>query len=529
MVERGELTPGITESKQLKIDIEGLHNELRMKSGTIQELTSSINATVILLERLDRFNSDINSAFQSKLKGIASTTFDLSRISAQIILPGITKIRITNIHIPLYAKIVLLGESSVGKTHLVLSMIDAEYSPTQGSTVGVDKFYKSVKLPIEGYDPQLCFWDLGGQWNFRAVNELFLNEASVILLVFDITRPETFTELEYWMEMVKTARGSQNVKVFIIGNKIDVGGSAVPRSQIDDFLKMNNLNRFYKTSAVTKQNLMGLLEDIAGAVDWSSLMKTLPPEVLLSVENELKDLRKHTKIFMLTDLMAELEHRLKDIDLIMLKAVLKKNAAQEIVQFGRSELFIILDPEMIDKGIAKIIGMAAESNGMVNFDEINGLKSLRILDSKQKKLLMEYLVNEKVCYFVRDDTWLFPHVLHRKENEIKLDRLTLEILNSEPISGGIKFTGPGDLIFNRFTVLLAQELGIPENISNIAGVWKIARGHNKTVLMGQFIPSSNGGVIRLKVGGGQGTKQYDRIFEILQQTLSTYASKFENI
>jgi len=159
-------------------------------------------------------------------------------------LPEIPKIEIKNVHIPLYAKIVLLGESSVGKTHLVLSMTNAEYSPTQGSTVGVDKFYKPVKLPIEGYDPQLCFWDLGGQWNFRAINELFLNEAAVILLVFDMTRPETFTELAYWMKMVKSIRGSSNMNVMVVGNKIDVGGSAIPSSQINTFLKENNLKRF---------------------------------------------------------------------------------------------------------------------------------------------------------------------------------------------------------------------------------------------------------------------------------------------
>ena len=232
---------------------------------------------------------------------------------------------------------------------------------------------------------------------------------------------------------------------------------------------------------------------------------------------------------MLTDLMAELENRLGNIDPILMKVLLKKNAAQEILQFGRSELFIILDPELIDKAIAKIIGKAAESNGMVSFDEINGLKSLRVIDKKQKKLLMKYLENENVCYKVRDNTWLFPHVLHRHESEIKADRLTLEILNSEPVSGGIKFNGPGDLIFTRFTVLIAQELGVPEKASNIAAVWKIGRGHNLTAFMGQFIPSSKGGVIRLKVGGAQGTKQYNRVFEILQQTLSTYASKFAKI
>ncbi|MHA1674494.1 MAG: SBBP repeat-containing protein [Promethearchaeota archaeon] len=557
LVKQGKLTPALTESKQLRTDVEEMNTELRMKSGVIQNIASLENAANTLLERLDQFNLDITSNFQAQLRGISSTTIDLQelspsitmqeipkiqisppiplqeipkiRISPPIPLPEIPMIRIKNVHIPLYAKIVLLGESSVGKTHLVLSITNVDYSPTQGSTVGVDKFYKPVKLPIEGYDPQLCFWDLGGQWNFRAINELFLNEAAVILLVFDMTRPETFAELEYWMEIVKTVRGSPDMNVIVIGNKIDVGGSAIPNSQIKAFLKENNLKRFYKTSAVTKQNIGVLLEDIAGAVDWSTLMKEVPPDVLAAVENELKHISKHTQIMKLVDLMSDLDQRLGAIDPIMLKAVLKKNAAQEIVQFGRSELFIILDIEMIDKAIATIIGTAAEANGMVSFDEIAGLKALRMLDQKQKKLVMDYLVQENVCYIVREDKWLFPHVLHRHESEITADRLTLDILNSGPISGSIKFRGPGDLIFSRFTVVVAQELGIPEEVSNITTMWKFGRGHNKTAVMGQFIPSSQGGVIRIKAGGGQGTIQYTKIMEILRNILSTYASQFADI
>ncbi len=529
MAERGELTHAINESKKLKGDLDLLQTKLQSHTRTISELSSILNAVETLMERLNRFNLDISGAFQAKLKGISAPTVDLSRVSAQISLPEITKIKISKIHIPLYSKIVLLGESSVGKTHLVLSMTDADYSHTQGSTVGVDKYYKTVKLPIEGYDPQMCFWDLGGQWNFRAVNELFLNEASVILLVFDMTRPETFEELKYWIEMVKIARGLDIDNIFIIGNKIDVGGSAISMNRINEFLDSNGISikRFYKTSAVTKHNIDVLIEDIAGAVDWSALMKEIPPEVLSSVENILKKLRLDKKILKFTDLMREFEQRLEGIDQILLKAILKNNATQEIVQFGHHEVFIILDPEIIDKSIAKIIGLAAESNGTVTFDGIKQLKKLRSLDNKQKNLLMEYLEQENVCYPVRDGVWLFPHVIH--DEKIKVEKITLDILDSGSISGGIKFIGPGDLIFSRFTVLVSHEFGIPEKMSNIAAVWTIGRGHNKTAVMGQFISSPKGGVVRLKSGGGRGKKILDQVFEMLNQILSAYASKSEMI
>ena len=62
-----------------------------------------------------------------------------------------TTIPLVAIKSPLHAKVVLLGESLVGKTHLALSMTNAEYSPTQGSTVGVDKFFKAVRITDDGF------------------------------------------------------------------------------------------------------------------------------------------------------------------------------------------------------------------------------------------------------------------------------------------------------------------------------------------------------------------------------------------
>jgi len=428
----------------------------------------------------------------------------------------------------LYAKVVLLGESSVGKTHLVLTMTGEEYLPTQGSTVGVNKYYKPVKTSLKEYDTQLCFWDLGGQWNFRAVNELFLNEAAVILLVFDVTRPDTFEALNYWYDMVRKTRCPAIDCMFIVGNKLDVGGNAIQDEVLTNFLKTCDISKYYQTSAKTGVGVKTLLEDLAGAIDWSSLIKEIDTKIMGDISRELKKLSVQNNVMKTTELINNLVSIIPDTDQFLIKAALKRYASQDSIQINRSEVFILLKPEETKKYIDNLISMAANSDGIISFEEV--YRNWKY-NKEQLKVLFQFLESENVCYPIKNRIWVFPNVRHKAEPE--LEHWTQIILNSDPQTMAYKISGPDDLIFSRLTVNIAREYGAPENqsgfLSNTAGLWIIGHGHEQTALLIQFNPSKTGSVIRYKAGGGKGKELLEQINELSKQLFAAYTSDYNLI
>ncbi len=522
-IENRQLTEAMKQIPNLILELEKLKTSIQPDLGRNQTLASVLGPIQNLSAQATRLNTRIESEFAAILKGASTEAPMLTRVVADIHLPEITKIALSTVKTPLYAKVVLLGESSVGKTHLVLSATGQEYSPLQGSTVGVDKYFKPVKIEVGGYDPQLCFWDLGGQWNFRAINELFLNEASAVLLVYDVTRPDTFQNLQYWIDLVKQIRGPSKDHLFIIGNKLDVGGNAVPESELGTFLNRNGLVRIYYTSAKSGEGIARLMEDLAGSIDWSALIRNVDPRVVSAIGSALKDLRVTAKVMRLTDLLNHFASLpgVKDLaDPLLLKVVLRQYATQEIIQFGRSDLFIVLDPEFLGKWVAKLLSNAARAEGVVNRE--NNLKTGTI-SINQLDLLFQYLENEKICYALRPGTWVFPNVLHK--GEPSLDDSIQLVLNSAPQTVGFRIKGPGDLIFSRLTVTLARELGVPAFASNVAGVWIHGQSIGKTAVLLQFIPALDGGVIRVKAGGGRGVEVLAQIQEIARQVFAAYTSE----
>ncbi len=523
-IEQKQLTDAIRQIPIMMNELEQLRTSILPELGRNQTLATVLIPVENLLTQAARLKTRVEAEFAAILKGASKETPALvSRVTADIRLPEITKIALSSVKTPLYAKVVLLGESSVGKTHLVLTATGQDYSPMQGSTVGVDKYFKPVKIDLSGYDSQLCFWDLGGQWNFRSINELFLNEAAAILLVYDVTRPETFQSLQYWVDMVKHSRSPSKEQLFIIGNKLDVGGNAVPEKELSEFLARNALLRIYYTSAKNGEGISRLMEDLAGSIDWSALIKNIDPGVIVAVGNALRELRANNKVMRITDLMNQLATLTvfnNNANPLVLKAIIRKYATQELIQFGRSEVFIVLDPEFLGKWVAKLLSNAARADGVVTREEY--LKT-EVINPTHLDIFFQYLENENICYPLSPGAWVFPNVLHK--GEPNLEGYVKMILESAPQTKGYQIKGPGDLIFSRLTVTLARECGLPAFASNVAGLWIQGEGSNKTAALIQFIPARDGGVIRIKAGGGRGIEFLAQFEEIVHHVFAAYTSE----
>ena len=153
--------------------------------------------------------------------------------------------------IELNYKLLFLGETSVGKTSLLLRYTENKFDNGL-PTVGVDVKYKY--LTYENKKIRLEIWDTAGQERFRGIAKNYFRGAHAIIFVFDITNKESFNKLKNWMNDAK-----QNINEFtelvIAGNKIDLEEKrSIPKEIIQEFAEKNNLEIF-STSAKTGEGI----------------------------------------------------------------------------------------------------------------------------------------------------------------------------------------------------------------------------------------------------------------------------------
>eukprot|EP01138_Halocafeteria_seosinensis_P003527 gb/GECG01003605.1/.p1 GENE.gb/GECG01003605.1/~~gb/GECG01003605.1/.p1 ORF type:complete len:159 (+),score=16.98 gb/GECG01003605.1/:1-477(+) len=101
-------------------------------------------------------------------------------------------------------KVLLLGDSGVGKTNLLTRYIDDSFCKTFVTTIGID--YKVKTLNVDGYKVKLHLWDTAGQERFRTITSSYYRGANAVLLVFDMTKRDTFEKVETWAQQIREVR-----------------------------------------------------------------------------------------------------------------------------------------------------------------------------------------------------------------------------------------------------------------------------------------------------------------------------------
>ena len=127
-------------------------------------------------------------------------------------------------------KVVLVGESGVGKTSIITQFIDQTFQEDQQSTTGGTFSTKSVKC---GNNKTLKFeiWDTAGQERYRSLTKMFYKDANAAVLVYDITRKDSFEQLKsYWAEAEQIKECPENIIVVIAANKNDL----IQKEEVDE-------------------------------------------------------------------------------------------------------------------------------------------------------------------------------------------------------------------------------------------------------------------------------------------------------
>ena len=166
-------------------------------------------------------------------------------------------------------KVVLVGESGVGKTSIITQFIDQTFQEDIQSTTGGTFSTKSVVCD-GGKVLKFEIWDTAGQEKYRSLTTLFYKDANAAVMVYDVTRKESFEELKnYWSGQIRDS-SPENIILAIAGNKSDlIEHEVVDEGEARDFAKELGAI-FVSTSAKNSEGINNLFEEIAKKYTGSS-------------------------------------------------------------------------------------------------------------------------------------------------------------------------------------------------------------------------------------------------------------------
>ena len=156
-------------------------------------------------------------------------------------------------------KLILIGDSSVGKSNILLKYLKGEFNPNSKATVGVEFGTKNVSINNKKIKIQI--WDTAGQERYRSITSAYYKGAKGAFIVYDITRKGTFDNIEKWITDLKT-NGDQNIAIVIIGNKSDLDDKREITKE--EGLKKSEefKTAFMETSALNGDNIDKAFEEI---------------------------------------------------------------------------------------------------------------------------------------------------------------------------------------------------------------------------------------------------------------------------
>jgi GTPase SAR1 family protein len=315
------------------------------------------------------------------------------------------------------AKVVLVGDSGVGKSGLGFVLTGQPFVPTESTHARRVWTFDDQEIELDNFRKetrQTLLWDLAGQPGYRLIHQLHLNEVAVALVLFD-ARSETdpFAGVYHWDRALRQAQRVQGnsappVKKFLVAARIDRGGRSVSPERIESLVRESGFDGYFETSAKEAIGITELAETIKQAIDWSALPKVTS-----------NDLFQQIKAFLIAE--KEAGHLLSTAEDLYRTFLKSENApadteelrAQFETCIGRVESrdlirrlsfgnLVLLQPELLDSYASALVNAVK--------DEPDGLGSIaeekartgnfsvpsdeRLKDKEQEKLLLIAMVED---------------------------------------------------------------------------------------------------------------------------------------
>ena len=239
-----------------------------------QKISNEINKNINNKSEENENNMSSNESTKKDDSINSNTLTDLS-LSCQIINEELAQYDVS-------FKIIIIGDSFVGKSCLTIKAAKNVFENYYTSTVGFEFF--SMLYKINSKIIRLQIWDTCGQEEYRSLIQNFYRNASLAILVYSIDKRTSFENLEVWLNEIK-GRGSPDVKIFLVGNKNDLSENReVSIEEGQKFYEDHKLNLFIETSAKSGENVQELFKKAAIALNKDHLLY----KEMASKENSIK-------------------------------------------------------------------------------------------------------------------------------------------------------------------------------------------------------------------------------------------------
>ena len=163
-------------------------------------------------------------------------------------------------------RLLIIGDSSVGKTSLITRYTNGTFKEEYLATVGLD--YNSKDEVFNNETIHIKLWDTAGQERFKSLTQNYFRNAEGVLLVYDVTKTESFDNLRDWISSIKKNMETKNIflPLIIVGNKVDMEDSReISKEDAENFAKENNY-KYFETSAKTGEGVDEAIRELVTLV-----------------------------------------------------------------------------------------------------------------------------------------------------------------------------------------------------------------------------------------------------------------------
>jgi internalin A len=330
------------------------------------------------------------------------------------------------------AKLLLIGQGSVGKTSLINRLIDNTFNPNQPQTDGLNVTTWSVY--VNSKDVRLNVWDFGGQEIYHATHQFFLTKRSLYLLVCNCRTSEEENRLEYWLKLIESFGGQS--PIIIVGNKKDEQPLDINRKALRE--KYPNIKAIIETSCPITEGdgIDELRQAITREVGQLKEVYDLLPlswfEVKECLEKMDEDFISYSTYACICErkTISEEPNQEQLIDLLHRLGLVLSFRDHPILQSTN-----VLNPDWVTQGIYALLSdeiLKIKTKGMLTYQDLSRILDPQRYPAKRHHYLTELMKEFQLCFQVPDChpfTFLIPGLLPKdepKDTALKGDKLEFQ-------------------------------------------------------------------------------------------------------
>ncbi|MEG3989361.1 leucine-rich repeat protein [Microcoleus sp. S28C3] len=349
------------------------------------------------------------------------------------------------------AKVLLVGQGSVGKTSLINRLTDNKYNPNEPQTDGLN--ITDWKIIVNTKPVKLNVWDFGGQEIYHATHQFFLTKRSLYLLVCNCRTSEDENRLEYWLKLIESFGDAS--PVIIVGNKCDEQPLDLNRKALRD--KYPNIKAILETSCQSGTGIDELRSAIHTEISQLKEVYDLLPLSWFQVKQRLENLDKDIISISEYASICGKENIWEETDKTQLIGLLHNLGI--VLNFREHPILQstnILNPHWVTEGIYGLLSdeeLKVKTKGILTYADLSRILDSTKYPSHRYDCLTELMGEFELCFPVSNcpPTFLIPGILPKEQPEnTKLQGETLEFQYHYRILP--------DSILSRFIVLMHEKI-----------------------------------------------------------------------